>query len=135
MHHMHTSPAESLFSLSRENNVDRLGVDANGDVDEAKLRSRIRTEIDNVARQKSLQGYEIPREFVIEWAPFTKENHLITDSNKMARGQLKKKCAPELPAVNDSCLYFNCEFDSETLLWWWGMSPLASCAKPWDCLC
>ena len=59
--------------------------------DAAKLRSRIRTEIDNVARHKSLQGYEIPREFVVDWEPFTKANHLITDSNKMARGQLKKK--------------------------------------------
>ena len=69
-----------------------LHAETNGTVDEAKLRSRIRTEIDNVARHKSLQGYEIPREFIIEWHPFTKENHLITDSNKMARGQLKKRC-------------------------------------------
>ena len=99
MQHMHTSPANSKFSPSIGNNVDRPGVDANGDMDQAKLRSRIRTEIDNVARHKSLQGYEIPREFVIDWAPFTKGNHLITDSNKMARGQLKKKCAPKLPAV------------------------------------
>ena len=44
-----------------------------------------------MARHKSLQGYEIPREFVIDWEPFTKASHLITDSNKMARGQLKKK--------------------------------------------
>ena len=44
-----------------------------------------------MARHKSLQGYEIPREFIVDWEPFTKANHLITDSNKMARGQLKKK--------------------------------------------
>ena len=69
-----------------------LRAETDGTVDEAKLRSRIRTEIDNVARHRSLQGYEIPREFIIEWHPFTKENHLITDSNKMARGQLKKRC-------------------------------------------
>ena len=68
-----------------------LRAEADRQEDAAKLRSRIRTEIDNVARRKSLQGYEIPREFIVDWEPFTKANHLITDSNKMARGQLKKK--------------------------------------------
>lgn len=66
---------------------------------EAKLRSRIRTEIDNVAQHKALQGYEIPREFAIARQPFTKANHLLTDSSKMARGQLKKRylCCQALP--------------------------------------
>ena len=68
-----------------------LHAEADRQEDAARLRSRIRTEIDNVARHKLLQGYEIPREFVVDWEPFTKANHLITDSNKMARGQLRKK--------------------------------------------
>ena len=62
--------------------------------DGAKLKAKLRTEIDNVARHKKLQGYEIPRDFIVEFQPFSKDNHLITDSNKMARGQLKKRCAP-----------------------------------------
>ena len=77
--------------MSPPKNLKMLDAEANGTVDEAGLRSRIRTEIDNVARHTSLQGYEIPRDFIIEWQPFTKANHLITDSNKMARGQLKKR--------------------------------------------
>lgn len=62
-----------------------------------KLKAALRTELDDVARRKALQGYEIPREFIVELHPFSKENHLLTDSNKPARGQLKKRCAPSLP--------------------------------------
>ena len=39
-----------------------------------------------------LQGYEIPRDFVVELEPFSKINHLLTDSGKPARGKLKAKC-------------------------------------------
>lgn len=62
--------------------------------DPAKLKAALRTELDDVARRKALQGYEIPREFIVEMRPFSKENHLLTDSNKPARGQMKKRCAP-----------------------------------------
>ncbi len=58
-----------------------------------KLKAALRTELDDVARRKALQGYEIPREFIVELHPFSKDNHLLTDSNKPARGQLKKRCA------------------------------------------
>lgn len=72
--------------------------------DPAKLKAALRTELDDVARRKALQGYEIPREFIVEMRPFSKENHLLTDSNKPARGQMKKRCAPLLqphgPSLN-----------------------------------
>jgi hypothetical protein len=68
-------------------------------MDPAKLKAVLRTEIDNVARSKALQGYEIPREFIIETRPFSKDNHLLTDSNKPARGQLKKRCLSCSPAI------------------------------------
>ena len=29
-----------------------------------------------------LQGYEIPRDFIVDMEPFSKANHLITDSGK-----------------------------------------------------
>ena len=83
--------ASSLLKGSSVEDLEMLCAEANGTVEEAELRSRMRTEMDNVARHRSLQGYEIPRDFIIEWQPFTKANHLITDSNKMARGQLKKR--------------------------------------------
>ena len=37
------------------------------------------------------QGYEIPRDFIVEMDPFSKSNHLLTDSGKPARGKLKGK--------------------------------------------
>ena len=38
-----------------------------------------------------MQGYEIPRDFIVEMDPFSKANHLLTDSGKPARGKLKSK--------------------------------------------
>lgn len=37
------------------------------------------------------QGYEIPRDFIVDMEPFSKSNHLLTDSGKPARGKLKAK--------------------------------------------
>ena len=71
----------------------RLHAEPGQAADLAKLKARIRTELDNVARTKALQGYEIPRDFIVETMPFSKENNLITDSSKPARGAMKKKCA------------------------------------------
>lgn len=68
-------------------------------MDPAKLKAMLRTELDDVARQKAVQGYEIPRDFIVEMKPFSKDNHLLTDSNKPARGQLKKRCA----ALSSTC--------------------------------
>ena len=74
-------------------------------MEQGKLKAALRTEVDDVARRKALQGYEIPREFIVELHPFSKENHLLTDSNKPARGQLKKRCAPSLPMpCRSSCV-------------------------------
>ncbi|BDA50881.1 Carboxylic acid reductase [Coccomyxa sp. Obi] len=64
-----------------------------------KLKAALRTELDDVARRKALQGYEIPREFIVELHPFSKDNHLLTDSNKPARGQLKKRYQAELEGL------------------------------------
>ena len=37
------------------------------------------------------QGYEIPRDFIVEFDPFSKQNHLITASGKPSRSQLKAR--------------------------------------------
>ena len=59
----------------------------------AELKEKVRLDIDDVARLKALQGCEIPRDFILEMEPFSKENHLLTDSSKLATGRLKKRCA------------------------------------------
>lgn len=58
-----------------------------------ELRAKVREDIDRAAVEKALQGCEIPRDFIIEMEPFSKDNHLLTDSGKPATGRLKKKCA------------------------------------------
>ena len=62
--------------------------------DEAEVKRRIRTELDDVARKRAVQGYEIPRDFIIDCEPFSKANHLLTDSGKPATGRLRATCAP-----------------------------------------
>ena len=62
--------------------------------DDAEVKKRIRTELDDVARRRALQGYEIPRDFIIEREPFSKANHLLTDSGKPATGRLRATYAP-----------------------------------------
>ena len=57
------------------------------------LKAKLRYEIDDVARRKKLQGYEIPRDFIVEREPFSKANFLLTDSSKPARGKLKARSA------------------------------------------
>ena len=58
------------------------------------MKQRIRMELDDVARKRALQGYEIPRDFIIDPEPFSKANHLLTDSGKPATGRLRATCAP-----------------------------------------
>ena len=72
--------------------------------DEAEMRRRIRMELDDVARKRALQGYEIPRDFIIDREPFSKANHLLTDSGKPATGRLRNKCAPRLSPGVGLCL-------------------------------
>jgi hypothetical protein len=48
-----------------------------------------------------LQGYEIPRELIVEFQPFTKENHMLTDAGKPARGQLRARW---LSLLNNACI-------------------------------
>ena len=67
------------------------------------MRRRIRTELDDVARRRALQGYEIPRDFILEREAFSKANHLLTDSGKPATGRLRERCAA--PAEQDSRLH------------------------------
>jgi fatty acid CoA ligase FadD9 len=58
-----------------------------GDVE--SLKPLITDSLQSVARQASLQSYEIPRDFIVETTPFTLENGLLTGTQKLARPKLK----------------------------------------------
>jgi fatty acid CoA ligase FadD9 len=53
-------------------------------------KSAIAESLQNVAKEAGLQSYEVPRDFIIETAPFTLENGLLTDIGKLAWPKLKQ---------------------------------------------
>jgi fatty acid CoA ligase FadD9 len=56
----------------------------------AGVKPLISESLQDVAKAAGLQSYEIPRDFIIETAPWTLENGLLTGIRKLARPQLKK---------------------------------------------
>ncbi|KTD31165.1 AMP-binding protein [Legionella moravica] len=48
-------------------------------------------EIHAIAKLEQIRSYEVPLDFIMELEPFSQENQLITESNKLARNNLKKK--------------------------------------------
>jgi fatty acid CoA ligase FadD9 len=57
--------------------------------DESLLKATISESLQRIARDLGLQAYEIPRDLLIETAPFTLENGLLTGIRKLARPKLK----------------------------------------------
>jgi fatty acid CoA ligase FadD9 len=66
---------------------------------EAALKSLIREEMQNVARNEKLKTFEVPRDFIIEMEPFTFENGLLTSVRKRVRPNLKRKYGERLEAL------------------------------------
>jgi fatty acid CoA ligase FadD9 len=60
----------------------------------------VRREIDRIAGGEGLRGYEIPRDFILETAPFTRESGLLTDSNKPARAKLRARYGERLEELH-----------------------------------
>ncbi|WP_437334862.1 thioester reductase domain-containing protein [Sorangium sp. So ce394] len=63
------------------------------------VRQLLRAEIDRIARENQLRGYEIPRDFLIEPAPFTRASGLLTETQKPARARLKARYSARLEAL------------------------------------
>ena len=69
------------------------------EVDEAAMKQLVRSEINRIAADEGLHGYEIPRDFVVELVPFTTENGLLTASNKPSRPKLRARYGERLEAL------------------------------------
>ncbi|WP_437876472.1 thioester reductase domain-containing protein [Sorangium sp. So ce513] len=67
--------------------------------DDAAVKQLLREEIDRIAREHQLRGYEIPRDFLVEDTPFTWQNGLLTGSQKPARARLKARYGERLEAL------------------------------------
>ncbi len=65
---------------------------------EIQIKRLLRSEVDRVSKGARLPSHEVPRDFVVEPAPFTKENGLLTEANKPRRPALKAAYGARLEA-------------------------------------
>ena len=77
---------------NREAVAARLGASPS----EPAVKQLVRSELDRIAREEGLQRWEVPREILVETRPFTRENDLLTASNKPSRPKLKERYGARL---------------------------------------
>ncbi len=65
------------------------------------LRAIVRNQIDRLANDHQLQPYEIPRDFVVETEPFSRQNGLLTSLDKPSRPNLARKYGPALATLHE----------------------------------
>ena len=76
----------------------------NKEVTPHEIKHLLRSELSRIGKESQLRSFEIPRDFLVETTPFTRENGLLTGINKPARPQLKSKYEEKLEQ-----LYINLE--------------------------
>jgi fatty acid CoA ligase FadD9 len=60
----------------------------------------LRREIERIAEREGLRGWEIPRDFIVETAPFTQQSGLLTESGKPARPKLRERYGDRLERMH-----------------------------------
>ncbi|OBF64974.1 oxidoreductase [Mycobacterium sp. 852002-51971_SCH5477799-a] len=73
--------------------------EALADNDIESLKPKIADSLQKVAKETGLQSYEVPRDFIIETAPFTLENGLLTGIRKLAWPKLKQHYGERLEQI------------------------------------
>ncbi len=66
---------------------------------EAELVTLLRNEMQLVAKEKDIKGFEVPRDFIVEREPFSQENGLLSSVRKRLTPALKKKYGERLEAM------------------------------------
>lgn len=64
--------------------------------DAAALKAALGRSLQDVAAQAGLAPYEVPRDLIVETAPFSQTNGLLTDSTKQLRPRLKERYGERL---------------------------------------
>jgi len=72
--------------VPRADVITRIKTDGSGQV-----KAAIAASMREIAAEQGLQGYEVPRDFLIETEPFTFQNGLLTGSSKFARVELSAR--------------------------------------------
>lgn len=63
------------------------------------VKSEIRAALLEIAEESQLNGWEVPRDFIVEIEPFSLENGLLTEVGKHRRPELRDHYAPRLEAM------------------------------------
>lgn len=64
-----------------------------------RLRASISESLQKIAKDAGLNGYEIPRDFLIETAPFSENNGLLSGTGKLARPALRARYGERLEQI------------------------------------
>jgi len=64
--------------------------------DEKAIKAALREAIQEVARAEELNAYEVPRDFIVEYEPFSVDNGLLAGIGKYQRPKFKERYAPRL---------------------------------------
>ena len=70
-----------------------------GNPEPGRVQALIREELQKAAAKAELKSFEVPREFIVEYEPFTQENGLLTSVRKKMRPALKAKYGERLEAL------------------------------------
>jgi fatty acid CoA ligase FadD9 len=66
---------------------------------ESDIKTLLRSELLEVAKEQKLRTFEVPRDFLIEYEPFSMENGLLSNVRKRMRPKLKQKYGERLEAL------------------------------------
>jgi fatty acid CoA ligase FadD9 len=86
-------PAEVLAEARA---TGRSDADADADAAGAAIKSLLRAELHRLASAHGLLPYEIPRDFLVEPEPFSRDNGLLTSLGKPSRPRLKARYGPAI---------------------------------------
>jgi fatty acid CoA ligase FadD9 len=64
-----------------------------------RLKPQVRRSLQQIAEENELNGYEIPRDFLIETAPFSQANGLLSEIGKHLRPKLKERYGERLEQI------------------------------------
>ncbi|MCA9797454.1 MAG: AMP-binding protein, partial [Candidatus Eremiobacteraeota bacterium] len=56
----------------------------------------LRAEIDRIAGERGLESFEVPRQLLLEWEPFSRSNGLLSAANKPLRPRLRSRYGARL---------------------------------------
>jgi len=89
-------PSEGLVEMAREGWRSSSGGGKEKEKQELaeRIKPLLRQRLDAVAKAAGLAAHEVPRDFIVQLDGFTRENSLLTDSNKLARARLKQGESP-----------------------------------------